>query len=163
MVQDTMVRFRQIRASLPGVRFRLAVALFTAIAMALGLSLNSCSSGLSAVAPSITVQPANQSVAVGQTATFTVAATGTSPLMYQWQQNGSGVSGATSASYTTPPTTASNNGSTFQVVVSNSAGSVTSSAATLTVAVGSSGGGSTPASVLTYHNDVASIRHAGLF
>ena len=75
--------------------------------------------------------------------------------MYQWQQNGSSVSGATSASYTTPAATASNNGSTFQVVVSNSAGSVTSNAATLNVTGGSSGGGSTPASVLTYHNDVA--------
>jgi hypothetical protein len=154
MIGDTMFGFRQIRASLPGMRFHLALALFIAAAIALGLSLNSCSSGSSAVAPSITVQPANQSVAVGQTATFTLTATGTSPLMYQWQQNGSSISGATAASYTTPAVAAANNGSTFQVVVSNSAGSVTSIGATLTVTSGSSGG-STPTSVLTYHNDAA--------
>src|SRR5215469_8649159 len=87
----------------------------------------------SAVAPSITTQPASQTVTVGQTATFTVVATGTSPLSYQWQKNGTAISGATSASYTTPATTSSDNGAQFVVVVSNVAGSVTSNAATLTV------------------------------
>jgi hypothetical protein len=85
-----------------------------------------------AVAPTITTQPANQSVTAGQTATFAVVATGTAPLSYQWQKNSANISGAISASYTTPATTSTDNGSTFQVVVSNSAGSVTSSAATLT-------------------------------
>ena len=85
------------------------------------------------VAPTITTQPANQTVTAGQTATFSVVAAGTAPLGYQWQKNGANISGATSASYTTPATTTTDNGSTFQVVVSNSAGSVTSSAATLTV------------------------------
>src|ERR1700722_18429531 len=84
-------------------------------------------------APTITAQPANQTVTAGQTATFTVAATGTAPLSYQWQKNGSAISGATSASYTTPATASSDNGSAFKVVVSNSTGSVTSSAATLMV------------------------------
>jgi Immunoglobulin I-set domain len=149
-----MPRVRQNRGSLlPGIRFRLAVALFTAAALALAFSLNSCSSGSSAAVPSITVQPASQSVAAGQTATFTVTAIGTAPLMYQWQENGSSVSGATLDSFTTPAATASDNGSTFQVVVSNSAGSVTSRAATLTVTGGPSGG--TPVAVLTYHNDIA--------
>src|SRR5215472_14060552 len=86
-----------------------------------------------AVAPSITTQPANQTVSAGQMATFTVAATGTAPLSYQWQKNGTAISGATSASYTTPATTSSDNGAQFVVVVSNVAGSVTSNAATLTV------------------------------
>jgi len=86
-----------------------------------------------AVAPSITTQPANQTVTVGQTATLTVAATGTAPLSYQWQKNSTAISGATSASYTTPATTSSDNGAKFVVVVSDSAGSVTSNAATLTV------------------------------
>jgi hypothetical protein len=86
-----------------------------------------------AVAPSITTQPANQTVTVGQTATFTVVAAGTAPLSYQWQKNGTAISGAISASYTTPATTSADNGAKFLVVVSNSAGSVTSSAATLTV------------------------------
>src|SRR5205085_12409204 len=40
-----------------------------------------------AVAPTITTQPANQTVTVGQTAAFNVVATGTAPLSYQWQKN----------------------------------------------------------------------------
>ena len=89
-----------------------------------------------AVAPSITTQPANQTVTVGQTATFTVVAAGTAPLSYQWQKNGTAISGATAASYTTPATISSDNAAQFVVVVSNSAGSVTSNAATLTVTAG---------------------------
>jgi hypothetical protein len=85
------------------------------------------------VAPSITTQPANQTVNAGQTATFTVAATSTTTLTYQWKKNGTAISGATSASYTTPATTASDNGAQFTVTVTNSAGNVTSNAATLTV------------------------------
>ena len=86
-----------------------------------------------AVAPSITTQPASQTVTAGQSATFTVAVTGTAPLSYQWQKNGANITGATSSSYTTPVTTTADNGSTFNVVVSNAAGTVTSAAATLTV------------------------------
>src|SRR5207248_8354102 len=84
-------------------------------------------------APTITTQPANQTVTVGQTATFAVVATGTAPLGYQWQKNGTAISGATSASYTTSVTTSTDNGAKFVVVVSNSAGNATSNAATLTV------------------------------
>ncbi|HKS72143.1 MAG TPA: immunoglobulin domain-containing protein [Terriglobales bacterium] len=87
-------------------------------------------------APSITMQPGNQSVTVGQTATFAVVATGTAPLSYQWQKNSAAISGATSASYTTPPTTTADNGSQFAVIVSNTAGNVTSNSALLTVATG---------------------------
>jgi hypothetical protein len=83
--------------------------------------------------PSISAQPANQTVIAGQTATFTVSATGTAPLTYQWNLGGSPISGATSASYTTPAATTANNGSKFTVTVSNSAGKATSNAATLTV------------------------------
>lgn len=103
----------------------------------------------SATAPSISTQPANQTVAVGQTATFTVAATGTAPLTYQWQKGGTNISGANGASYTTPATTSADSGSKFDVVISNTAGSVTSNSATLTV-------NSTTAStidVITYHYD----------
>src|SRR5207244_984097 len=84
-------------------------------------------------APSITAQPTAQTVTGGQSATFTVAATGTAPLSYQWNKNGAAISGATSSSYTTPATTSSDNGALFTVVVSNSVGAVTSNAATLTV------------------------------
>src|SRR5207247_11107328 len=85
------------------------------------------------VAPAITPQPASQTVSAGQRATFTVTATGTALLSYQWQKNGTAIGGATAASYTTPATTASDNGDQFTVVVSNAAGSVTSNAAALTV------------------------------
>ncbi len=85
------------------------------------------------VAPTITTQPANQSVTAGQTATFSVTATGTAPLSYQWQKNSANITGATASSYTTPATATTDNGAKFDVVVSNSAGSKTSSMATLTV------------------------------
>jgi hypothetical protein len=85
------------------------------------------------VAPSITTQPASQTVTAGQTATFAVAATGTAPLKYQWRRSGTAIAGATSPAYTTPPTTTGDNGVQFTVVVSNSAGSVTSNPATLNV------------------------------
>src|SRR5690242_13887437 len=91
----------------------------------------------SPVPPSITTQPRNQTVIAGQTATFSVVASGTAPLSYQWMENmGSGfnnISGANSSSYTTPATTSGNNGWTFQVVVTNSAGSATSNIVVLTV------------------------------
>jgi len=84
-------------------------------------------------APSIATQPANQTVNVGQTATFSVTANGTAPLNYQWQKGGVAISGATTASYTIPAAQASDNGATFTVTVTNAAGSVSSSAATLMV------------------------------
>src|SRR5256885_14133591 len=57
------------------------------------------------VAPSITTQPASQTVTAGQMATFTVVATGTAPLSYQWRKSGTAISGATAPTYTTPATT----------------------------------------------------------
>jgi beta-galactosidase len=102
------------------------------ICCALSLGLISCG-GSSGTPPTITTQPQNQSVAQGQAATFTVVATGTPPLNYQWMENGMAISGATSASYITPPTTPTDNNAQFAVVVSNGSGSVTSSSATLTV------------------------------
>ena len=86
-----------------------------------------------ATAPLVTTNPANQTVNVGQTAAFTVVASGTAPLAYQWRRGGTAISGATGASYTTPATVAGDSGATFDVIVSNSAGSVTSATATLTV------------------------------
>jgi len=88
--------------------------------------------------PVITTQPANRTAAPGQTATFSVVATGNPLPTYQWRKNGTNVAGATSTSYTTPPAVPGDNGARFDVVVSNTAGSVTSNAATLTVASGSS-------------------------
>jgi hypothetical protein len=89
------------------------------------------------VAPSITTQPANQSVQAGQSATFSVVATGTAPLSYQWRRNGAAIAGATSATYHTPATSSADNGAVYSVVVSNAAGSLTSGNATLTVTAAS--------------------------
>jgi hypothetical protein len=86
-----------------------------------------------ATAPTITSQPANRTVTVGATATFSVTVSGTAPFTYQWRKNGAAIAGATASSYTTPATTTADNGATFSVVVTNSAGSVTSANATLTV------------------------------
>jgi hypothetical protein len=86
-----------------------------------------------AVAPAIITQPSNQSVTAGQTAMFSVVATGTAPLSYQWRKNTLNIVGATASSYTTPATTSADNGAKFDVVVSNSVSSLTSSQATLTV------------------------------
>ena len=91
-------------------------------------------------APTIGTQPASQTVTKGNTATFSVAATG-EKLSYQWQQkttdSGSdwtNVGSATSSNtYTIDNTTTSMSGYQYRCVVSNSAGSVTSDAATLTV------------------------------
>jgi phosphatidylinositol-3-phosphatase len=86
-----------------------------------------------AVAPSITAQPQGASVTAGQTATFTVTATGTAPLFYQWSRGGASIAGATAANYTTPATSLSDSGATFGVAVKNSAGTVASNDAVLTV------------------------------
>ncbi len=83
--------------------------------------------------PAITSQPASATVTVGNTATFSVSATSDTTLSYQWRKNGSAISGATGASYTTPATTTADNGALFSVVITNAKGSVTSANATLTV------------------------------
>lgn len=86
------------------------------------------------VAPSISTQPANQAVTVGGTATLSVTASGTAPLVYQWRKDGTPISGATSASLTLNSVQASNAGS-YTVSVSNGLGTVNSTGATLTVNV----------------------------
>jgi hypothetical protein len=85
------------------------------------------------VAPSITTQPVSQTKQLGQTATFSVGASGNPVPAYQWSRNGSPINGAVNASYTAPASTKSDNGNTFAVVVTNSQGSVTSNNASLTV------------------------------
>jgi beta-galactosidase len=89
--------------------------------------------GGGAAAPVITTQPASQTVAPGATATFSVAATGSGTLTYQWFKNSATIAGATSESYTTPATAAADNGSQFSVVVTSNGTSVTSNPAVLTV------------------------------
>jgi hypothetical protein len=83
-------------------------------------------------APAVTTQPSAQTVTTGGNATFSVVATGTAPLSYQWFKDGTAISGATLASYTLTTVATSAAGS-YAVNVSNPAGTVTSGAATLTV------------------------------
>ena len=85
------------------------------------------------VLPRITAPPTPATLVEGQTARFVVVATGTGPLQYQWQRNGSPVAGATEASYTTPALTLADNGSLWRVTVSNAAGTATSEAVALSV------------------------------
>lgn len=115
------------------------------ISNAYGGSATSISATLTVTAslpPTITTQPSNQSVSVGQTATFSVIATGQGTLTYQWKKDGVDISGATSASYTTPVLVLADNASTYSVKVSDStSASVTSTSATLTVLASSGGPG----------------------
>jgi serine protease len=96
-----------------------------------------------AMLPTIVTQPANLSVTSGQSATFSVSASGVPAPTYQWMINGAAVAGATSSSYTLSNAPLSDNGAQITVVASNVAGSVSSAAATLTVvaAPAKSGGG----------------------
>lgn len=83
--------------------------------------------------PRITAQPQAVSTFTGQTASYSVTATGTDPLQYQWQRNGSAIAGATASSYTTPVLALADSGSNFSVAISNVAGQAQSSVAALTV------------------------------
>ena len=88
--------------------------------------------------PSITQQPVNKTVALGGAASFSVVASGSSPLSYQWQKNQAGLSnGGHYAGCTTPTLTITNvdnnDVATYRCVVTNAHGSATSSAATLTL------------------------------
>ena len=84
-------------------------------------------------APAIEDQPESRTVPVGDPVSFTVGASGTGPLQFQWQRNGQDIPGATGTSFTIDAVTADDDGDAFRAVVSNAAGEVTSAAATLTV------------------------------
>jgi hypothetical protein len=84
------------------------------------------------VAPSITTQPANLSVASGSDAVFAIDARGTEALSYQWSRNGVAIAGANSPVLRITGVTDTNAGS-YAVTVSNSAGDADSNAAILSV------------------------------
>ena len=88
-----------------------------------------CSLG---TAPSISTQPAGQTVLAGATATFSVVAAGSSPLSYQWRLNGANLSGANGTALTLTNVQLAQSGS-YTVRVTNLLGSATSSNAVLTV------------------------------
>lgn len=127
--------------------------LLAAILFSLSLGLGGCSGsaggGINQLPPTITAQPSNQTVIVGQTATFSVTASGTAPFTYQWEENGTNISGATASSYTTPATTAADSGEMFTVTVTNQFGNITSQAAKLTVNAAAGPG----TDVVTFKND----------
>ena len=77
----------------------------------------------------VLADPRDTTVQAGQTARFTITATGTVPLTYQWQRNAANISGATAASYTTAATVKADSGSLFRCIVSNGAGKDTSTSA----------------------------------
>jgi Pectinesterase/Immunoglobulin domain/Bacterial Ig-like domain len=99
-------------------------------------TVQNASSWLGGWAPQLSVnitrQPTNQTVAAGQTAVFTVGATGIPDPTYQWRFNGTNIAGATNATFSLPGVQATN-AAAYSVVVSNSSGAVTSSNAVLAV------------------------------
>jgi uncharacterized delta-60 repeat protein len=84
------------------------------------------------IAPQITQPPSSLTVTQGQSAAFTVSATGDSPLSYQWRFMAAAIAGATQPSYSVVNAQGSNAGP-YTVVVANGCGSATSAVATLTV------------------------------
>ena len=90
--------------------------------------------------PGISVPPQNTAVILGSNATFRVTATGSVPIGYRWQKdgtnltNGGRISGATSNVLTIAATVTNDEGG-YSVSLSNIVGSLTSPAATLTVLV----------------------------
>ncbi len=90
-------------------------------------------------APAITTQPTNQTVTVGNNATFTAAASGAPVPTVQWQVSTNGgttftnLSGQTSATLTLTAVTISQNAYQYRAVFTNSVNSATTNAATLTV------------------------------
>ncbi len=101
-------------------------------ALVIALPLAGCGGGESASAPTITAQPASTTVLEQQPASFSVTATGTAPLSYEWRRNGTPIAGATSATLAITAALAADHGARYSAVVTNSAGSVTSTDAVLT-------------------------------
>ena len=87
---------------------------------------------VTAIRPTIQAQPTNQTVFVNGTATFSVTATGSLPLSYQWNFNGTDIDGATNASLTLANVQTNQAGS-YAVQVTNLFGSTNSATAVLLV------------------------------
>lgn len=97
-----------------------------------GIKLNFTYTAVSGSPPSILTQPLPATVSPGGSVTFSVSASGSDPLSYQWLFNGAAISGATGSSYTISNVQTSDGG-TYAVTVTNPAGSATSNNVSLTV------------------------------
>ena len=84
------------------------------------------------IAPTITQHPTPSTVSVGQSASFSVTASGTAPLNYQWQKESMDIPGANQPTFSIASAQLADAGN-YRVIVSNSAGSIASSVASLTV------------------------------
>lgn len=80
----------------------------------------------------VSIHPASTTVTIPSAATFSVTATGSYTLAYQWQKNSVNIGGATASSYTTPATSTADNGNKYRCVITNSCGTATSNEAVLT-------------------------------
>jgi hypothetical protein len=93
---------------------------------------------LGVIPPTIVGQPAPRTEYAGSSVTFTLGASGTAPLAYQWQKDdvnltdGGRISGATTGTLTLTSLTAADQGS-YRAIVSNAQGTATSEGAALTV------------------------------
>jgi sugar lactone lactonase YvrE len=83
--------------------------------------------------PAITTQPVNQSVLAGNNAAFSVSATGTAPLSYDWFFEGANMVQSGSSNILAIEDAGTNNAGSYAVVVSSPYGAVTSQVAILTV------------------------------
>ncbi len=83
--------------------------------------------------PSVTTQPIDTSIMAGETATFSVVATGPGTITYQWRKDGVAIDGATEAGYTTPAAVLDDDGALFSCVVTNEGGSITTDTVMLSV------------------------------
>jgi len=123
-LQDNGAQFRAVATSSAGT----ATSLVATLTVGAGLSL-----------PVFTTQPQDVNVTVGQTATWTAAASGVPTPTFQWQLSTDGginfanINGATSSSYSLVPV-AGDSGKRYRVVAGNSQGTATSRTAVLSVA-----------------------------
>jgi hypothetical protein len=91
--------------------------------------------------PAITTDPVSTLVMEGARVTFTCQASGSQPLTFQWQKNGSDIPGASGSSYALSMVTMRDSGSTFRCIVQNTHGADTSASAILSVVSAGSGSG----------------------
>jgi hypothetical protein len=112
-----------------------------------------------ALPPVVVTQPGDVIRAPGQTATFSVTATGTAPLAYRWKKNGVDIPDATGRQYTTPPLAESDDGSLVRCRITNPAGSVETREALLSIRVDDGRVAAGLLALYTFDEDSGAIVH----